>query len=119
MSKSLLFSTSSELICVPADTVVYISADGNYSNIILASGKEYVLTLQLGQIEKRLSEMVEDNRFIRIGKSLIINREYTTFINPARQKIFLSDCKTFQFELSASREALKALKDYMEKEGLK
>lgn len=117
MSKNLIFATSTELIRVPADAVVYISADGNYSSIKMADGGEYVLTLQLGQMEKRISEMVEenDNRFVRIGKSLIVNHEFITFLNPARQKMVLSDCKTFRHELSASREALKALKEYIEK----
>ena len=118
MSKNLLFTTSTELIRVPSESVVFISADGNYSSIKLRDGGEYVLTLQLGQIEKRISEMVEDNdnRFIRIGKSLIVNCDFITLINPTRQKMVVSDCRTFRYELSASRDALKALKDLIEKE---
>lgn len=120
MSKNLLFSTSTELIRVPSESVVFISADGNYSSIKMADGGEYVLTLQLGQMEKRVSEMVDsdDNRFIRIGKSLIVNREFITFINPARQKMVLSDCRTFRHELTASKEALKALKELTERDFL-
>ena len=53
MSKNLLFTTSTELIRVPAESVVFIAADGNYSSIKMADGGEYVLTLQLGQMEKR------------------------------------------------------------------
>jgi len=60
-----------------------------------------------------------DNRFIRIGKSLIVNRNYITLINPSRQKLTLSDCRTFHYDVSASREALKALKDFIEKEDAK
>ncbi|MCM1449869.1 MAG: LytTR family transcriptional regulator [Clostridiales bacterium] len=118
MGKELLFFTSTELIRVPADAVVSITADGNYSTIKMADGSCYVLTLQLGQIEKRISEMVDDgdDRFIRIGKSLIINRQFITFINPYRQKLTLSDSRTFRHEVSASREALKALKELIEKE---
>ena len=118
MDRSLTFSTSGELIRVPSEAVVLITADGNYSVITLADGSEYVLTLQLGQIERKLMDFVtsSDNRFIRIGKSLIINREYISYINPARQKLILSDCRTFKRETTASREALKALKEYIEKE---
>ena len=121
MSKNLVFSSASELIRVPADAVVYISADGNYSSIHLADGSEYVLTVQLGQMEKRISEMLDDsdeNNFIRIGKSLIINQEFITQINPARQKLTLSDCRGFRHELAASRDALKILKEFIEKETL-
>lgn len=114
-----MFFTSTELLRVPVDAVVYITADGNYSAIKMADGSDYVLTLQLGQIEKRIAEMVDsdDNRFIRIGKSLIVNREFITFINPSRQKLTLSDGRTFRHDLSASREALKALKELIEKGG--
>lgn len=119
MRKDLLFFTSTELLRVPSDAVVFITADGNYSAINMADGSDYVLTLQLGQIEKRIAEMVDngDNRFIRIGKSLIVNREFITFINPSRQKLTLSDGCTFRHEVSASREALKALKELIEKGG--
>lgn len=120
MTKSLLFSTTTELIRVPTSSIVFISADGNYSSIHMADGNEYVVTLQLGQIERRLSEMVEpaDNRFIRIGKSLIVNHEFLTYIHPSHQKMILSDSRTFRHVMSASREALKALKDYIENESL-
>lgn len=118
MGSNLLFVTTTELIRVPADSIVFISADGNYSSIRMADGGEYVLTLQLGQMEKRISDMANpsDNRFVRIGKSLIVNRDYVSYIHPSRQKMVLSDCRNFRHELAASKEALKALKDLIEKE---
>lgn len=118
MDKRLVFFTSAEIVRIPSDAVVYISADGNYSVVTTADGERFVLTLQLGQIERRIAEMLEnnDNRFIRIGKSLIVNRDFIAFINPPRQKMILSDCRSFRHEASASKEALKALKELLEKE---
>ena len=117
MSKKLIFSTSTETLSVNPDAVVYINADGNYSVITMADGGEYVLTMQLGQIERRIAEQpdVSADLFIRIGKSLIVNHEFITFVNPTRQKLILSDGRTFRYETTASREALKALKEYIEK----
>lgn len=114
----LVFATSTEVLRVPAGAVVFVAADGNYSAITMADGEDFVLTMQLGQVERRMAELLDadDNRFIRIGKSLIVNRDYITFINPARQKLLLSDCRSFRREVSASKEALRALKDYVEKE---
>lgn len=119
MNKRLVFTTTTEIVRVPADTVVYITADGNYSAITLADGENFVLTLQLGQIERRVAEMLDkdDHRFIRIGKSLIVNRDFIAFIHPVRQKMILSDCRNFRHEVSASKDALKALKELLEKEG--
>lgn len=118
MEKRLVFTTSTELVSVPAGAVVCVAADGNYSAIRMADGGSFVLTLQLGQIERRISQMLDENdkRFIRIGKSLIVNRDFIAFVNPPRQKMILSDCRTFRLEASASKEALKALKELMEKE---
>lgn len=118
MDKRLIFATATEIVRVPPDSVVYITADGNYSAITLADGENFVLTLQLGQIERRIAEMLDkdDHRFIRIGKSLIVNREFIAFIHPIRQKMILSDCRSFRHEVSASKEALKTLKELIEKE---
>lgn len=117
----LTFATASELIRIPSAALVYVTADGNYSSITMADGSVYVLTQQLGQIERKLADALSasDRRFVRIGKSLIVNREFITFIHPVRQKLTLSDCRSFKHEVSASRDALKALKDLLEKEAMK
>lgn len=116
MDRYFSFSTTTELLRVPAGAVVCVKADGNYSSIVTADGVEHVLTLQIGQIERHIANMVTDGdrRFIRIGKSLIVNCDFISFINVARQKLILSDCRTFSQELSASREALKSLKEILE-----
>ncbi len=116
MDRNLLFTTSTELVRVPSDSLVSVRADGNYSAVRLSDGSEYYLTLQLGQIERRIAEQSADgdNKFIRIGKSLIVNREFIVYINHTRQKLVMSDGRTFRFEESASREALKSLRDYIE-----
>lgn len=121
MEKQLIFSTSTELIRVPSSTIVFIVADGNYSKLKIADGHDYVITQQLGQIERCLAVRLNtgDTRFIRIGKSLIVNRDYISFIHVARQRLMLSDCRSFRHELSASKEALRLLKDLIEKEEAK
>ena len=103
---------------MPADSVVSITADGNYSTLMLADGENFVLTMQLGQIERRIAEMLDkdDHRFICIGKSLIVNRDFIAFIHPVKQKMILSDCLNFKHEVTASKEALKALKELLESE---
>ncbi len=121
MEQQLIFSTSVELIRVPVSAVVFISADGNYSAIKMADGRDHIITLQLGQIEKYLASRLDpsDMRFIRIGKSLIVNRDFISFIHITRQKLVLSDCRSFRHELTASKEALRLLKDLIETENAK
>ncbi|MDE6384041.1 MAG: LytTR family transcriptional regulator [Paramuribaculum sp.] len=121
MEKRLVFNTTTEIVRIPFDAVVYIVAGGNYSTLYTIDAGEYVVTLQLGHVEDHLAECLSeaDNRFIRIGKSLIVNRDFIVFIHPQRKKLVLSDCRTFHHELSASKDALKALKELIEKEDVK
>ena len=118
MAKQLIISTSNDLVRIAPDRIVYISSDGNYSTLVQADGEMRMLSFQLGQIEKMIASQLgsEGNSFIRIGKSLIINRSYIYYINVPKQKLVLSDVKTFSHTVTASREALKQLKELLEKE---
>ena len=75
-----------------------------------------LVTFQLGQIERMISEQLPELRqnFVRIGKSLIINRNYVYYINVSKQQLILVDGQQKRYTLSASKEALKALKDLFE-----
>lgn len=118
MKKQLIISTTIDLVRIAPDRVVYISADGNYSTLVQADNEKHVLSYQLGQIEKMISSQLgsEGNIFIRIGKSLIINRSYISYINVPKQKLVLSDVASFSHAVTASKEALKELKEFIEKE---
>jgi DNA-binding LytR/AlgR family response regulator len=72
----------------------------------------------LGQIEKIMQSQLgsDGNMFIRIGKSLIINRSFISYINIPRQKLTLSDVATFSHTVTASKEALRELKELIERE---
>ena len=119
MKQYLIISTSNDLVRIAPDRIVYISSDGNYSTLIQADGDIRMLSFQLGQIEKMIASQlgVEGNIFIRIGKSLIINRSYIYYINVPKQKLVLSDVETVNHTVTASREALKQLKEFLETEG--
>lgn len=118
MNRHLIISTSTELVRIAPVRVVYISSDGNYSMLHQVDGVTRVLPYQLGQLESMIGTQlgIEGNIFIRVGKTLIINRSYIYYINISKQKLELSDVKTFTHSLSASKEALKQLKELVEKE---
>ena len=119
MRKQLLISTSTDLVRIAPEKIVYISSDGNYSTLVQTDGEMRMLSYQLGQIERMIASQlgIEGSIFIRIGKSLIINRSYIFYINVPKQKLILSDVESFNHTVSASKEALKQLKELIEKEG--
>lgn len=119
MNRYLIITTSTDLIRIQSDKIIYISSDGNYTHLIDASGNSRMLSHQLGEIEKLIQRQLkeESTSFLRIGKCLIINRNYINYINIPKQKLILSDAETYNHTLSASKESLKQLKELIEKEG--
>lgn len=118
LKKFLIISTATDLVRIAPEKIVFISSDGNYCNLVQADNETRLLTFQLGQIENMIRDQLgtEGNLFIRIGRGLIINRNYIYYINVQSQKLILSDVTRFTFTVSASKEALKQLKDLIEKE---
>ena len=116
--KYLIVTTSNDFVRIAPNCIVYVASDGNYSTLVQTYGEMRMLSYQLGQIEKMIATQLgaEGNMFIRIGKSLIINRSYIYYINVPKQKLILSDIATFNHTVVASKEALKQLKELLEKE---
>ncbi len=116
--KYLIVTTSNDLVRIAPNCIVYVASDGNYSTLVQTDGEMRMLSYQLGQIEKMIATQLgaEGNMFIRIGKSLIINRSYIYYINVPKQKLILSDIATVNHTVVASKEALKQLKELLEKE---
>ena len=116
MSRFITISKGTEFLRIPADHLVFISADGNYSNVVTRDGKSALVSFQLGQVEDLIADQLGDGggQFIRLGRGLIINIHFVYRIDIATQQLVLSDCSGCYHELSASREVLIKLKAYME-----
>ncbi len=114
--KNIIISKGTELLRLPPERLVYISSEGNYSNIITIDNRKRLVAFQLGQLEDIIGEQLGDggSNFLRLGRGLIINIEYVHFIDIAKQELILSDCTGCYHELSASREVLIKLKAYIE-----
>lgn len=116
--KFLIISTATDLVRVAPDKIVFISSDGNYCNLVQTDNETRLLTFQLGQIQDMIQVQLDrdGDSFIRIGRGLIINRNYVYYVNIQSQKLVLSDNSRFTHTVSASKEALKQLKELIEKE---
>lgn len=140
----IIKSTQTEILQVASKNIFYIKADGNYCQLILTNGEEQQISMQLGMIEKSVKKQLKKTgiNFIRIGKSLIINRKYIYKIDTIKQELTLSlndgvrtECHIFpkdtpkepryaeytlqnnhSIPLKASKDALKDLKNIIEKD---
>ena len=112
----LKISTSVGLFRVPTDDIAYIEASGNYSDVHLFNGESMTMTFQLHYFVEAL-EKLKQNFFVRVGKSLIVNKNFVYSINITNQDLKLMDHRmNHVFKLRASKEALKELKSILEQE---
>ena len=115
----LKITTNSEIIRIPADEIVFIKGDGNYSDIYLCNGKEENVSAQLHYVMEMLGS-IKNTPFYRVGKSFIVNKNFIFKVNPGLQKLLLSSSRLEKdIQLKVSKEALKSLKEHLEieKEG--
>lgn len=116
MKYEIIISNTTDLMRVSALDIMGIKADGNYSSIVLNDGESRIVLFQLGQLEDMINRQLgsDATMFIRIGRGLIINREYLHTINLARQSISLRSANGYKSTFNASKESLKQLKTYIE-----
>lgn len=113
----LRISTSTELVRVATDEIVYVAADGNYSDLVLTNGKSRKMTFQLHFFDE-VFQQLHNNMFVRVGRSLIVNKRYIHVVNLTEQVLIFSgqhisgDLRPIR----VSKEALKQLKELLEEE---
>jgi len=113
----LKITTNSEIVRISTDEIVYIKGDGNYSDIYLSNDKTENVTSQLHELMDKLAK-ISNTPFFRVGKSLIVNKNFIFKVNPGLKKLLLSSSKMEKdILIQASKDALKELKDTLEKEG--
>ena len=128
----LKISTYTELLRVAIDDLVYVKADGNYSEMMMINNMSHRMTFQLHFFEETFMQL-KNNPFVRVGRSLIANKRYIYRINLTDQKLVFAGqhltkdvgtafreerIKKFTnlYEVEVSREALKKLKTELEEE---
>ena len=96
MTFPLIISTMNELVRVYPERIVYISSDGNYSVMVLHDTSEHLFSFNLSHFQQIIEKQMKTDAslFIRIGKGLIINREYIypkSVIRPLNGSFFLKE----------------------------
>ncbi len=113
----LKISTSTELVRVATNEIVYVRADGNYSDLMLTNGKKRKMTFQLHFFDE-VFQLLRNNFFVRVGRSLIVNKRYIHVVNLTDQMLVFGG-QTITGEIApvqVSRDSLKKLKELLEEE---
>ena len=119
----LTIKNKSEMLYLRSDIILYIQADGNYSNIYLADGSVInTLTYQRAEIARMMDEQMPDyirKRFLLVGRSYMVNTDYVLRIQPSRQILTFRVNRfgtTKKITIKATPKALELLATEMEKQ---
>ncbi len=77
------------MVRVRTDEIVYVKADGNYCELVLTNGSSQKMTFQLHCFEDSFQQL-RNNTFVRVGRSLIVNKLYIYIINLTEQILILN-----------------------------
>lgn len=108
----LKIKTSTELVRVSTDEIVYVCTDGNYSDLVLTNGRTRKMTFQLHFFEDVFKQL-NNNTFVRVGRSVIVNKRYVFVINLTDQTLMFTG-QQLSNEIKTLRLPREALKQLME-----
>ncbi len=107
----LIFNMRDELTAIDIDRIAIVQANGNYSRIFFMNRHEVSVTLGITQIEEALNKSQDKrHKFIRLGRSLIINHRLLQRIDVLKQVITLYD-GVHELRVKVAKNSLKAYKE--------
>jgi two-component system LytT family response regulator len=107
-NKKIKFRHRTGFSLVAPDEIIYCEADSNYSNIELEGGKTLTFSVNLGKLE----ELLPQDRFCRISRSVIINMKYLVQVD--RKSLVCELVNESVHKLTVSRKYLKLLEQACE-----
>ena len=108
----LYFDTRDDLTCIETDMVAAVQANGNYCRVVYITKREVMITCGISKIEEILKLYNNaHNKYIRLGRSFIINHSYLQKIDVLKQQVILSDCDKNEIRIMIPKQVLKSYKN--------
>lgn len=111
-----MITTSTALYRFRTDEIVCVRASGNYCDVCMCTGTPSTLTFKLHQFDEWFATL-RNNTFVRVGRSIIVNKLFVQSVNITDCRIVLSGGKMPApvSYTGFSKDSLKALKTELEK----
>lgn len=107
----MFFNTRDELICIESDMVAVIQANGNYSRVVYITKREFMLTHGISKLESVFQGSNDKrNKFVRLGRSFIVNHAYFQKIDMIKQQLILCDGDKNEIRITLPKQILKSYK---------
>ena len=62
MTRFISISSNAELLRIPSEFLMFITADGNYSKVYIKGGESRLVSFQLGQLEDLIAEQLGEEQ---------------------------------------------------------
>lgn len=102
--QSIRFNTHDGFVMIDPHDIFYCEADGNYTHIHTTDGEKQLVTQQLG----KLLEQLDDTQFLRINRSVIVNRKFISSYKRCDRQLNIAHQLLFQ-SFKVSREVAREL----------
>lgn len=107
----IYFNSRDELIAIDVENIAVLYADGNYTKVVYMNKRELTLSMGISKVSEMLQRHPSSTaRFIRIGRSCIINHAYLERIDVLRQFMVMSDQYGNEIRVKATKAILKSYK---------
>jgi DNA-binding LytR/AlgR family response regulator len=103
-NQKLRFATRTGSIFIHPDEIIYIQAEGNYSELFLIGEKRQMVTMYL----KDIFDQIPASGFQRLGRSVVINMKYLKKVDRKKRICFL-EYKDSQYEIRTPSKYLREL----------
>ena len=111
----LFFNTRDELTVIDSEEIAVVQANGNYSKVLTIYRREIMLTSGISKVEQVLKNLKEKkSKFVRVGRSLIVNHSFMQKIDLMKQVMVLSG-QGNEIKVNVSKKTLKIYKDAIAK----
>ena len=113
--EKLFFNTRDDLTVVDSEEIAVVQANGNYSKVLTIYRREIMLTSGISKVEQVLKNLKEKkSKFVRVGRSLIVNHSFLQKIDLMKQVMVLSG-QGNEIKVNVSKKTLKIYKDAIAK----
>ena len=111
----LFFNTRDELTVIDSEEIAVVQANGNYSKVLTIYRREIMLTSGISKVEQVLKNLKEKkSKFVRVGRSLIVNHSCWQKIDLMKQVMVLSG-QGNEIKVNVSKKTLKIYKNAIAK----
>lgn len=108
----LFLNTRDELVCIETDKIAVVQANGNYSRVVYITKKEVMLTMSISKLEEILKSFNHaGHKYLRLGRSFIVNHAYLQKIDLLKQQLVLSDNDKNDIRITLPKQILKTYKN--------